>query len=125
MDVVFVWFQRALCLVYAFGASVHLGNLLGFGRYTLAEMPRHFLIADIFYLVMNVVTIVGLWRNSSWGRICLLVMLGSQLLIYLGFPGAFAVTDAERSQIRGMVWFHVGTLTVFFVLWFLASRSAA
>ena len=103
--------------------AVNAGNLLGLGKYKLAEMPRHLLVADVFYLIMNLVTIVGLWRNTLWGRICLLVMIGSQLVIYLGFPGAFAVTDAERAQIRGMVWLHVGTLAVFATLWLLASRT--
>ena len=121
-DVVFLWFQRLLCVFYGFGAAVHAGNLLGFGKYKLAEMPRHLLAADVFYLVMNVVTIIGLWQNTLWGRISLLVMLGSQLVLYLGFPDAFTETEAERSQIRGMVWFHLATLAVFFVLWFLASR---
>lgn len=123
MDVFFKWFQRLLCLFYAFGASVHAGNLLGLGKYELAEMPRHLLAADVFYLAMNIATIVGLWQNARWGRICLLILLGSQLVIYIGFPGAFATTDAEGAQIRGMVWFHVGTLIVFLALWWLASRS--
>ena len=43
------------------------------------------------------------------------------LVIYLGFPGAFAETDEERAQIRGMVWLHVATLAVFLVLWYLAA----
>ena len=125
MEVAFLWFQRLLCLFYAFGATVHAGNLLGMGKYSLAEMPRHLLVADCFYLGMNIATIVGLWQNTLWGRICLLVMLGSQLLIYLGFPDAFAVTEVERAQIRGMVWFHIGTLVVFFALWLLSSRSSS
>lgn len=124
MPAVFLWFQRLLCVMYAFGALVHLGNLLGMGKHKVGEMPGHLLAADVFYLVMNVATIVGLWRNETWGRVCLLVMLGSQLVLYLGIPGAFATDATERAQLRGMVWLHVGTLAVLFVLWPLAARAA-
>ncbi len=119
MDTAFLWYRRLLSLCYAFGASVHAGNLLGFGKYKLADMPRLLLIADIAYLVLDVVVVIGLWKGTTWGMICLFAAAGSQVLIYTVWPEAFTETDEERAQIRGMVWFHVVTVTIFVVLWML------
>ncbi len=125
MDLFFLWFQRVLCGCFAFGAMVHLGNLLGQGKYRLTEMPWHLLIADLFYLGMNLATIIGLLQDQLWGRLCLLLMLGSQLVLYLGFPRKFAETEEERKEIRGLVCFHLWTLVLFGLLWWLASGSRA
>ena len=58
-------YLRILALFYAFGAAVHLGNLLGFGEMPLSEAPLSWRIGDVVYAALDTATAtgIGLWRG--------------------------------------------------------------
>lgn len=112
-------YLRALGILYAVGALVHLGNILGFGELPWAESPPAWRVADVVYLVLDVAAVIGLWLRTPWGIACFLVAAGSQLVLYLGFPHVFALTDQHRQAIRGLVGTHVLTLALLALLWLL------
>ncbi len=117
---VFLWYQRILAVFYVFGALIHAANLFGLGRYTVKEMPRAWLAADIGFLSLDLAVVAGLWTPTAWGRICFLAAAGTLLLMFTQFPNVFSETDKDREQLRGLVRFHVVSVAAFLVLWFLA-----
>lgn len=117
---VFLWYQRILAVLYVFGVLIHATDLLGLGRYTVSEMPRAWLAADVVFLGLDLAVVAGLWTPTAWGRICFLTAAGTQLLLFTAFPNAFSETEKDREQLRSFVRFHVVSVAAFLALWFLA-----
>ena len=42
-------YWRVLAAVYAFGAAVHVGNMLGYGEQPWSEAPLSWKLGDLFY----------------------------------------------------------------------------
>lgn len=117
-------YLRILALLYAFGACVHFGNLLGFGQVPFAEAPLSWQIGDIVYAVLDTAIVLGLWRRRLWGIICFFIAALSQLVLYISFPDLFAFTDEHYSALQGMVVFHLICLGIFLGLVWIERRRA-
>ena len=110
------YFLKVIALLYLFGALVHLGNLAGFNEVNTAEAPFLWLILDVFYFILDVVVVLGLWQRTSWGVACLFLALVSQIILYMGFPQYFSQTPEQAQALRGMVGFHFSTVGIYILL---------
>lgn len=111
-------FLRILALFYLLGATVHYGNLLGFGEMKWAESPLSWKLGDICYAILDTAVVIGLWLKTSWGISRFFAGAISQLVLYLGFPHLFAFTEEQRQALWSMVIFHLVSLSIFLGLIF-------
>ncbi|MEM7556869.1 MAG: hypothetical protein AAF378_22800 [Cyanobacteria bacterium P01_A01_bin.84] len=116
-------FFKILSIFYLYGAIVHYANLLGFGEIPFTEEPLSWQIADIFYAILDTLTVIGLWLNTRWGIVGFLIGITSQLILYIGFPHWFAFTPEHLQLLWSMVIFHVVTLSIFFSLLLFAPKA--
>ena len=109
-------YLRILAVLYALGAVVHLGNLLGFGEVPGEVAPRLWVVLDGVYLLLDAVVAVGLWRRRWWGVALFLVAALSQLVLFLGFGSSLAHTPEQRELLDQLVGLHLLTVLVYVVL---------
>ena len=112
-------YLRILAIIIAYGALVHLTNLIGLGEMLWSEMPLTWRVGDIAYGLLDTVTAIGLWQRTAWGIICFLTAIASQFLIYTVFIDYFVFTDEQRQTISGLLGTEIILLLVFLVLFFL------
>ena len=112
-------YLRILALIIAYGALVHLANLMGFGEMPWRKMPLTWKVGDIVYGLLDTVTVIGLWHKTTWGIFCFLSAIASQLVIYTVFIDYFAFTSEQRQTIYGLVGTELILLSVFWVLFWL------
>ena len=55
--------------------------------------------------------------NIAEERPWLVLAAGSQLVLYLGFPDLFALTEEHRQALQGLIVIHVATLLGLGALW--------
>ncbi len=106
-------YLRILALIYAYGAIIHYTNLLGWGELSWSEMPLSWKLGDIFYGILDPITVTGLWLKSFWGIACLFIAAISQIVLYAGFPDRFAFTPEQQQTLWSLVIFHSISLTIF------------
>lgn len=111
-------YLRILAVIFAYGASVHVANLMGWGEMPWSEMPITWRVGDIVYGLLDIVTAIGLWQRTAWGVLCFLGAIASQFLIYTVFIDYFAFTSEQRQTIYGLLGTELILLLVFFVLFF-------
>ena len=112
-------YLRILAIIIAYGALVHLTNLMGWGEMPWSEMPLTWRGGDIVYGLLDTVTAIGLWQRKAWGIICFFSAIASQFLIYTVFVDYFAFTDEQRQTIYGLLGTELILLSVFLVLFLL------
>ncbi|MDJ0747401.1 MAG: hypothetical protein QNJ32_29240 [Xenococcaceae cyanobacterium MO_167.B27] len=111
-------YLRILALIMAYGASVHVANVMGFGEISWGEQPITWRVGDIVYGLLDTVTAIGLWQKTAWGIFAFLSAIASQFLIYTVFINYFAFTSQQRETIYGLLGTELILLLVFFVLFF-------
>lgn len=114
------WFNRylkLLALIFAYGASVHVGNMTGLGELPLAQQPLAWRMGDIFFAGLDLAAVVGLWQQKTWGIACYLVGTATQFLIYTLFIDVFAFTPEDHTTIYGLLGTEALLFTVFLILW--------
>ncbi len=109
-------YLRILAIIIAYGALVHLSNLMGFGEMPWGEMPITWKVGDIAYGLLDTVTAIGLWQKTVWGIFCFLTAIASQFLIYTVFIDYFAFTVEQRQTIYGLLATELILLLIFFLL---------
>ena len=109
-------YLRILAIIMAYGASVHIANLLGFGEMPWQEMPIAWKIGDFVYGLLDLVTAVGLWQRTTWGIICFLSAIASQFLIYTVFIDYFAFNNQQRQTISGLLGTELLLILIFCIL---------
>lgn len=111
-------YLRILALIIAYGALVHVTNLMGWGEMPWSEMPLTWRVGDLVYGLLDIVTAIGLWQRTAWGVLCFLGAIASQFLIYTVFIDYFAFTSEQRQTIYGLLGTELILLLVFFILFF-------
>jgi hypothetical protein len=109
-------YLRVLAIIIAYGALVHLLNILGFGEMSWREMPFTWRVGDICYGILDTITAIGLWQKTAWGIFCFLGAIASQFIIYTFFIDRFAFTDGQRQTIYGLLGTELILLLVFSLL---------
>ena len=60
------YYAKFLALVLLYGATVHIGNMLGWTGKPWLETPALWRVMDSVLLVFNSVTAIALWRGVGW-----------------------------------------------------------
>ena len=108
-----------VALFYAYGAVVHVLNMLSLSGFEWQSAPLKWQALDIVYLVLDVIVVVGLLLSWRAGYVAFYVAAVSQIILYTVFrswitdvPPEFAVTDEQRSYLTGLVIFHCVTIAL-------------
>ena len=106
-----------VALFYAYGAVVHVQNMLSLSGFDWQSAPLKWQALDVIYLILDVIVVVGLLLNWRIGYAAFYIAAVSQIVLYtvlrswiVDVPPEFAVTDEQRSYLSGLVAFHCVTL---------------
>ena len=102
---------------YAYGALVHLLNILSLTGFNWIEAPLKWQILDIVYLGLDLMVAVGFVAAWKSAYLAFYAAAISQILLYTVFrewivdvPDKFAVSVEQVSYLDTLVVFHVVTL---------------
>lgn len=109
-------YLRVLAVLYAAGAVFHFLNLFGAGLVSLEEMTIPLRVSEAVYAQLATVTVFGLWIRRPWGLICFFIFAFSQIILYWGFSGLFALSDRHFQALQGMINIHISTLAIFVMI---------
>lgn len=115
---------------YAYGAAVHVMNMLGMSGFDWARAPLKWQILDIVYLVLDVIVAVGLVVGWRIGYVAFFAAAISQVALYTAFrswivdvPEEFARTPEQVQHLDDLVIFHLVTAAlVVLAIWLLRSE---
>ena len=101
---------------YAYGAFVHVLNMLSLTGFDWAEAPAKWQALDVAYLILDVTVVVGLLRGAWIGIWAFYVAALSQIALYTVFrdwvldvPDAFRRSTEEIAYLDGLIIFHLVT----------------
>lgn len=106
-------YLKILALLYLYGAAVHCANIFGFGEMAWPEMPLSWKIGNISYGILSLIAFVGLWIKSRWGIASFLLIVVSQLVLYIGFPKWFILDQEDQQDLSILVIFNLVSLIIF------------
>jgi hypothetical protein len=108
-----------VALFYAYGAAVHILNMLSLTGFDWLAAPLKWQILDVVYLILDATVVAGLFLNWKIGYAAFYLAAVSQILLYTIFrnwiidvPSEFAVTEDQRSYLTMLVIFHCVTLAL-------------
>ena len=120
------WLRYYLLLIavaYAYGALVHVLNMLSIMGFEWSNAPLKWQLLDVTYLIIDVAAMIGLIWKRAFGIIAFLIGAVSQILLYTVFrawvidvPVEFVPTDEQVTYLTTLVWFHIITLGIFAML---------
>ena len=120
------WLRYYLLLIavaYAYGALVHVLNMLSVTGFEWSNAPLKWQVLDVAYLIIDVAVVIGLIGKRAFGIIAFLIGAVSQILLYTLFrawiidvPVEFAPTPEQVTYLTTLVWFHIVTLGIFAIL---------
>lgn len=123
---IIVWL---VALFYAYGATVHVFNMLSLSGFDWPSAPPKWQALDVVYLVLDVVVVAGFLLRWRLGYIAFYLAAISQIILYTVFrnwiidvPTEFAVTDEQQSYLTVLVAFHCVTLILVTVALRVRSR---
>ncbi len=124
---IIIW---VVALFYAYGALVHVMNMLSMTGFDWSSAPLKWQILDIAYLIIDVVVVAGLLLRWQAGVIAFYLAAFSQIVLYtalrswiIDVPTEFAVSDEQQSYLTVLVVFHCVTLIL--LTFALKARSEA
>lgn len=117
-----IWLVAAF---YAYGAYVHVANILGWNGFDWATAPLKWQVLDIVYLVLDLLVAIGLVLAWRIGYVAFFLAAVSQIILYtvlrawiIDVPEAFVKSPEEVQYLDGLVIFHIVTLClVLFAIW--------
>ena len=59
-------YTKVIAIALIYGATVHIGNLVGLTGTSWLSTPRLWRLMDILLLIFDVITAVALWRGLLW-----------------------------------------------------------
>lgn len=114
-------YLKILSSIMAYGALVHVANILGLGEMPWSQTPLTWRMGDITYGLLDTITAIGLWQKTTWGISVFLIVIASQFLIYTIFIDYFAFTIEQRQTIYGLLGIEMILLLIFLLL-FVAKK---
>ena len=113
-----------VALFYAYGAFVHVANMLSMTGFHWPEAPLKWQVLDVAYLGLDVLVALGLWRQWRASIIAFFIAAFSQIALYtvgrgwiMDVPEAYAQGPEAMSYLDALVVFHVvSMLLVVFAL---------
>ena len=117
-------YLRLLSVVLAYGAPVHVGNMLGLSGTPWNETPMLWRLMDVVLLLFNVVVAVGLWLRAPWSPVAyVLGVVLLQVAPYTLFRRQFIRSPTDAATLDGLLWTHALLVAVLVVLLISRSRS--
>lgn len=111
------WILWLMAAFYAYGAAVHVANIIGLTGFSWLQAPLKWQVLDLVYLALDVVVAVGLLLRPRLGLDALILAALSQILLYsalrawiLDVPPEFAPVAGQTGYLDTLVWFHVACL---------------
>ncbi len=110
-------YAKFIAIILVYGATVHVGNILGWSGVLWSETPLLWRVMDVLLLIFNGVASVGLWQGTTWsigilfGGIMLL-----QFLPYTLFRSLFIVNPEDAQTLNGLLGTEAILLGLFIVL---------
>ncbi len=106
-------------LFYAYGATVHLLNMLGLAGFDWSDAPVKWQVLDVAYLLTDLVVVVGLVRRWRISIAAFYLAATSQIILYtasrgwfLDVPEPYAGMSAQPWYLNALVVFSLLTLAV-------------
>ena len=97
-------YLRLLAVFLLYGASVHVGNILGWSDRLWMDTPLLWRVMDILLLLFDVVVAVGLWLKKPWAAIAFpLGLLMLQFVPYTVWRSQFVQTPADAEVLNGLM----------------------
>jgi hypothetical protein len=113
------WLRWTIAAFYAYGAWVHLANMLGWTGIDWLGAPLKWQILDLIYIALDCVVVWGMVFRPAVGVIAFVLASVSQVFLYtvfrewiLAVPAEFAPTPKEAAYLGILVAFHVATLLI-------------
>lgn len=104
---------------YAYGALVHVLNMLSLTGFDWINAPFKWQLLDVVYLVLDVLVVVGLYRARLFAVFAFYVAAFTQILLYtllrswiMDVPQEYAITTDQDSYLTALVIFHAVTLAL-------------
>lgn len=114
---------------YAYGALVHILNMVGLRGFDWLSAPLKWQVLDVVYLALDVVVALGLWQRWRASIIAFYVAAFSQIALYtigrswiMDVPEPFEQGPEAMTYLNGLVVFHVLSLAL--VTFALKARNA-
>ena len=108
-----------VALFYAYGATIHVLNMLSLTGFDWATLPLKWQVLDVVYLILDMVVVLGLVLGWKIGYVAFYLAALSQVVLYTLLGGwivdvspEFSVSDEQRSYLTGLVVFHILTLVL-------------
>lgn len=102
---------------YAYGALVHIMNMLGLSGFDWLDAPPKWQILDVVYLILDVIVAVGLVLAWRLGFVAFFAAAVSQIVLYtvlrswiIDVPAEFQRSPEEIAYLDYLVGFHVVTI---------------
>ncbi|MEO1002517.1 MAG: hypothetical protein AAFX65_05325 [Cyanobacteria bacterium J06638_7] len=126
------WILVLVSAFYAYGALVHVLNIVGLSGFEWSSAPLKWKSLDVIYLLLDVTVCMGLFRGLSISILAFYSAGLSQTVLYtrlrswiMDVPDAVAITPDQDSYLSVLVIFHVtALLLVSFSLWVKAGLTA-
>ena len=108
-----------VALFYAYGALVHVMNILGMTGFDWLRAPAKWQVLDVVYLILDVVVATGFFLQWKISYVCFYVAALTQIVLYtvlrswiLDVPEEFAVAPEQAAYLDTFVVFHAVTLVL-------------
>ena len=109
-------YAKLLAIVLFYGATVHIGNILGLTGTPWGTTPILWQSLDIILLTFDIITGVLLWQGKVWGVWLFFIgILLLQFLPYTFFRNYFVVQPEDNQILNGLLATE-GSLVIFFIV---------
>lgn len=89
-----------VALFYAYGAAVHVMNILSFNGFDWMQAPRKWQVLDVVYLILDLRVAIGFFLQWKVATVAFYLAAFSQIILYTVFrawiidvPEAFTVSE--------------------------------
>lgn len=113
---ILIW---TIAAFYAYGALVHVLNMLSLTGFDWATAPFKWQLLDVVYLVLDLTVVIGLIMGARFGFLAFFAAALSQIVLYtllrswvLSVPEGFRRSPEDLQYLNGLVLFHIVTCLI-------------
>ena len=111
------WILAIVSAFYAYGALVHVLNMLSLTGFDWSNAPPKWQALDVVYLLLDVAVCIGLVRRQRLSIYAFYLAGFSQVVLYtalrgwiMDVPEPYTITSEQDDYLTGLVIFHLVTL---------------
>ncbi|MGB0563125.1 MAG: hypothetical protein ACPGVO_15165 [Spirulinaceae cyanobacterium] len=110
-------YAKFMALVLGYGATVHIGNILGLTGTPWLETPLLWRSLDLLLLMFDVTVAIALWQGWIWsvGAVFLGIIL-LQWLPYTVWRSQFVLKPEDAQTLNGLIGTEALLLAIFAIL---------